>query len=30
MTETTIYSIGHGNKKIEEFIEELKSFENVV
>ena len=26
MTETTIYSIGHGNKKIETFIEELKSF----
>jgi len=26
MAETTIYSIGHGNKKIEEFIEELKSF----
>lgn len=26
MTDTTIYSIGHGNKKIEEFIEELKSF----
>lgn len=27
MTETTIYSIGHGNKKIEDFIQELKSFE---
>jgi len=26
MTDTTIYSIGHGNKKIEKFIEELKSF----
>ena len=26
MSESTIYSIGHGNKKIEEFIEELKSF----
>jgi uncharacterized protein (DUF488 family) len=26
MTETTIYSIGHGNKKIEDFIAELKSF----
>ena len=27
MNETTIYSIGHGNKRIEEFIQELKSFE---
>ena len=27
MNDTTIYSIGHGNKKIEEFIKELKSFE---
>ncbi len=27
MTETTIYSIGHGNKSIEDFINELKSFE---
>jgi uncharacterized protein (DUF488 family) len=27
MTETTLYSIGHGNKKIEDFIQELKSFE---
>ena len=27
MKETTIYSIGHGNKKIEDFLEELKSFE---
>jgi uncharacterized protein (DUF488 family) len=26
MTETTIYSIGHGNKKIEDFIAELKYF----
>ncbi|PHQ29392.1 DUF488 domain-containing protein [Leeuwenhoekiella nanhaiensis] len=26
MKETTIYSIGHGNKKIENFIAELKSF----
>lgn len=26
MTETTIYSIGHGNKRIEEFVNELKSF----
>jgi uncharacterized protein (DUF488 family) len=26
MTDTTIYSIGHGNKKIEDFIAELKSF----
>lgn len=26
MTDTTIYSIGHGNKRIEDFIEELKSF----
>lgn len=26
MSNSTIYSIGHGNKKIEEFIEELKSF----
>ncbi len=26
MKESTIYSIGHGNKKIEDFIEELKSF----
>jgi uncharacterized protein (DUF488 family) len=26
MKETTIYSIGHGNKRIEEFINELKSF----
>jgi uncharacterized protein (DUF488 family) len=26
MIETTIYSIGHGNKKIEEFVDELKSF----
>lgn len=27
MNETTIYSIGHGNKKIEDFIKELKTFE---
>lgn len=27
MRETTIFSIGHGNKKIEVFIDELKSFE---
>jgi uncharacterized protein (DUF488 family) len=27
MNETTIYSIGHGNKKIEAFIDELKSVE---
>lgn len=27
MKETTIYSIGHGNKKIEDFIAELKSFD---
>lgn len=27
MTDTTIYSIGHGNKKIEDFIAELKSFD---
>ena len=27
MNETTIYSIGHGNKRIEEFIRELKSYE---
>lgn len=26
MKDTTIYSIGHGNKKIEDFIVELKSF----
>lgn len=26
MQETTIYSIGHGSKKIEDFISELKSF----
>lgn len=26
MKETTIYSIGHGNKNIEDFINELKSF----
>ncbi len=26
MKESTIYSIGHGNKKIEDFINELKSF----
>ena len=26
MDESTIYSIGHGTKKIEDFIEELKSF----
>lgn len=26
MTESTIYSIGHGNKKIKDFINELKSF----
>jgi len=26
ISETTIYSIGHGNKKIEDFIDELKSF----
>lgn len=26
MTDTTIYSIGHGNKKIEDFIAELKAF----
>jgi len=27
MKETTIYSIGYGGKKIDDFIEELKSFE---
>lgn len=27
MEKTTIYSIGHGNKSLEEFISELKSFE---
>src|SRR5690554_5835336 len=27
MKETTLYSIGHGNKKIEDFIVELKSFD---
>lgn len=27
MRDTTIYSIGHGNKKIESFIAELKSFD---
>jgi len=27
MKDATIYSIGHGNKKIEDFIAELKSFE---
>lgn len=27
MTDTTIYSIGHGNKKIEDFIAELKAFD---
>ncbi len=27
MKETTIYSIGHGNKKIEDFIKELLTFE---
>ena len=27
MKESTIYSIGHGNKKIEDFIKELKSFD---
>lgn len=27
MEETTLYSIGHGNKKIEDFIQELKSYE---
>lgn len=27
MRETTLFSIGHGNKKIENFIEELKSFD---
>ncbi len=26
MTDTTIYSIGHGNKKITDFISELKSY----
>ena len=26
MKETTIYSIGHGNKKIDDFIKELKAF----
>ena len=26
MTDTTIYSIGHGNKNIENFVSELKSF----
>lgn len=26
MKETTIFSIGHGNKKIEDFIQELKSY----
>jgi uncharacterized protein (DUF488 family) len=27
MGETTVYSIGHGNKKIDDFIKELKNFE---
>ena len=27
MNDTTIYSIGHGNKNIEDFIKELKTFE---
>lgn len=27
MKDTTIYSIGHGNKKMEDFIAELKSFD---
>jgi len=27
MKDTTLYSIGHGNKKIEDFIAELKSFD---
>jgi hypothetical protein len=27
MNETTVFSIGHGTKKIEDFIQELKSFE---
>ena len=27
MKESTIYSIGHGNKEIEDFIKEVKSFE---
>lgn len=27
MRDTTLYSIGHGNKEIEKFIDELKSFE---
>jgi len=27
MKGTTVYSIGHGNKKIEDFIQELKAFE---
>jgi uncharacterized protein (DUF488 family) len=27
MKESTIYSIGHGNKKIEDFVNELKSFD---
>ncbi|MCD4664742.1 MAG: DUF488 domain-containing protein [Bacteroidales bacterium] len=27
MIESTIYSIGHGNKKMEDFIDELKSFD---
>lgn len=26
MTDSTIYSIGHGNKKIDDFVDELKSF----
>ena len=26
MTESTLYSIGHGNKKIQDFIDEIKSF----
>ena len=26
MKDTTIYSIGHGNKDIEEFVAELKAF----
>lgn len=26
MTDSTIYSIGHGNKKIDDFVNELKSF----
>jgi uncharacterized protein (DUF488 family) len=27
MKGTTVFSIGHGNKKIEDFIQELKAYE---